>query len=178
MNTRTKQGIIFFAGVTIPFIFFVYNELWIPAAVFGFCVFMGIMVVLFPNSTMKTDYNEFYDTRYGLQPGTKFKSNCLVYHGDQLDFSKEDIVSILNRRSAFYSGLDDDQKKKFIKRLTAFMDDKVFKIHDKSGFREMPVLISSTAIQLSFGLEEYLLSHFTYINIHPEEFLGLHPTIR
>ncbi|MEJ7823275.1 MAG: zinc-dependent peptidase [Chitinophagaceae bacterium] len=42
----------------------------------------------------------------------------------------------------------------------------------------MPVLISSTAIQLSFGLQKYLLPHFTCINIHPEEFLGIHPTIR
>ncbi len=42
----------------------------------------------------------------------------------------------------------------------------------------MPILISATAIQLSFGLEEYLLPHFKNIHIFPEEFLGIEPSIR
>lgn len=180
MNLKTKQGILYFTTVTIPLLFFLYYQVWAPTIVFGFCVFMGIMVILFPNSKMKTVYDEFYDARHGPEPRvrTKPKEGCLTYHGHQLDFHEEDIKSILKKHSTFYSSLDDPDKRKFIKRLTAFIDDKIFKIHDKSGFREMPVLISSTAIQLSFGLDKYMLPHFTYINIHPEAFLGIHPTIR
>jgi hypothetical protein len=42
----------------------------------------------------------------------------------------------------------------------------------------MPVLISAAAIQLSFGLEKFLLPGFEFIHIFPEEFIGVHPSIR
>jgi Mlc titration factor MtfA (ptsG expression regulator) len=45
-------------------------------------------------------------------------------------------------------------------------------------FKEMPILISATAVQLSFGLEKYLLPNFNCIHIYPEEFIGVHPSIR
>ena len=176
MKFKTKQAIIYFTPFTILLLLFLYSQLWVPATVFGFCVFMGVMVLLFPN----TNTNEEDDYTGNGQPHqhVTVKKDYLTYYGDQLDFSPDDLISILNKHSTYYSNLDDADKKKFLKRLTAFIDDKTFKIHDKSGFREMPVLISSTAIQVSFGLEKYLLPHFTYINIHPEEFLGIYPTMR
>ncbi len=169
---------VIFTVFTFFFLYLFANEIWVGAGVIGFVLLLAILIILFPNSKMRTEYNEFYDTRYSDPPRAQSKTDCLTYYGDQLDFSKEDIISILNRHSIFYLKLDDAGKRKFLKRLSAFMEDKTFKIHDKSGFKEMPVLISATAIQVSFGLEEYLLHHFHYINIHPEEFLGLHPTIR
>jgi Mlc titration factor MtfA (ptsG expression regulator) len=143
-----------------------------------FLLVLGVLVILFPNSTMEEDDDDFYDETDEPKPHHIPDSDCLIYYGDQLDLSEVDIISILSRHSTFYSGLDDDEKKKFIKRLIEFMDDKTFKIHDKSGFKEMPVLISASAIQLSFGLEKYLLPHFNYINIYPAEFIGVLPSIR
>jgi len=38
----------------------------------------------------------------------------------------------------------------------------------------MPILVSSAAIQLSFGMENYLLPQFEHIHIYPEEFMFVH----
>ncbi|MDB5221712.1 MAG: zinc-dependent peptidase [Chitinophagaceae bacterium] len=154
-------------------------EEWIGVAVMIALMVFGILFILFPESKMEVNDNIFYDEIDEPQlHHTKDKDNCLIYYGDQLDLSEEEIKDILLRHFIFYSTLDNDDKQKFITRLTSFMDDKVFKIHDESGFKEMPVLISATAIQVSFGLEEYLLPHFIYIHIYPEEYIGVHPTIR
>jgi len=48
---------------------------------------------------------------------------------------------------------------------------KIFIIKDEQGFREMPVLVSAAAIQLTFGLNNYLLPFYRYIRIFPEEFI-------
>lgn len=54
------------------------------------------------------------------------------------------------------------------------MDDKYFIIMDEKGFREMPVLASAAAIQLGFGLNDYLLSFYRYIRIFPKEYWSDH----
>jgi hypothetical protein len=169
MKYNTARLKFFFVVITLLLLYLISLEEWKAVVITLFPLLVCVLIYLYPD--------QFYEKENRtMRP--RYKTACLTYHGDELSFSKEDIISILNKHSVFYSNLDDEDKDKFIKRLIKFIDDKTFKIHDKSGFREMPVLISSTAIQLSFGLEKYLLPHFTYINIHPEEFLGLHPTIR
>ncbi len=111
-------------------------------------------------------------------PSIEESDPCLVYEGDQLNFSNTELISMLNKRSAYFTRLDPFEKEKFIKRLQQFIAKKTFNIHDSSGFKEMPVLISAAAIQLSFGMENYLLPDFPTINIYPQEFLGLYPNIR
>jgi Mlc titration factor MtfA (ptsG expression regulator) len=48
-------------------------------------------------------------------------------------------------------------------------------IHDEKGFKEMPILISATAVQLTFGLTEFLLPNFNEIHIYPDAFFGYDP---
>jgi Mlc titration factor MtfA (ptsG expression regulator) len=43
------------------------------------------------------------------------------------------------------------------------------------GYREMPILISAAAVQLSFGLNKFLMPHFTILQIYPQEFIALEP---
>jgi len=102
----------------------------------------------------------------------------LTYKGNHLNFSETEIIAIFTKRFPFFVHLSYSEKIRFLKRHKKFMKNKIFRIHDRSGFKEMPILISATAIQLSFGLEEYLLPHYKCINIYPQEFLGVHPTIR
>lgn len=173
MNLKTKQAIIFFTPFLILLSYFLYNQIWIPAYVFGFVVFMGVMVLLFPNAKGDSLTSD-------EEPSIAItgKKDYLTYYGDQLNFSSEEIVSILNKHSTYYTTLTDKDKQKFINRLNTFIEEKIFNIYDESGFKEMPVLISASAIQLSFGLEKYLLPHFVFINIHPKEFIKSYPTIR
>lgn len=106
------------------------------------------------------------------------KPNCLTYYGNTLNFSRTVFTTVLFKHFPFYNALDGIGKDKFLSRLEKFIESKTFIIHDKSGFREMPILISATAIQLTFGLEKYLLPYFDTINIYPQEFLGVQPFIR
>ncbi|MBS1751747.1 MAG: zinc-dependent peptidase [Bacteroidetes bacterium] len=99
----------------------------------------------------------------------------LVYNGNELEFSIEVLHAVLSKHFQFYNRLLDIDREKFISRLKKFIDNKIFVIHAKKGYREMPILISASAIQLTFGLRKYLLSHFNIIQIFPEAFVGLEP---
>jgi Mlc titration factor MtfA (ptsG expression regulator) len=112
------------------------------------------------------------------EQGEQFVNPVLTYRGSNLNFSLPEMSQILQKHSAYYNGLNPFDKEKFIQRTRKFITQISFVIHDKSGFKEMPVLISAAAIQLTFGLEKYLLPDFDYIHIYPEEFIGVHPTVR
>lgn len=99
----------------------------------------------------------------------------LVYNGNELEFSDEVLNAVLTKHFSYYNRLLDIDREKFISRLRKFIATKIFIIHDKKGYREMPILISAAAIQLTFGLRKYLLSHFNIIQIFPEAFVGLEP---
>jgi Mlc titration factor MtfA (ptsG expression regulator) len=101
----------------------------------------------------------------------------LTYYGDELDFTDQQVSKILFERFPYFKSLSFSGQGVFIERLLHFMADKTFKIHDEKGFKEMPVLVSAAAIQLSFGLKRYLLPHFKYIHIHPQEFLRVIPIL-
>ena len=103
---------------------------------------------------------------------------ALYYKGNTLNFEDKLIKEVLNKHSPFYNKLNDDGKIKFGRRLKKFIYEKTFIIHDVSGFKEMPILISATAIQISFGLDRYLLPNFDTFNIYPGEFIGTHPFLR
>jgi len=99
----------------------------------------------------------------------------LVYNGSELEFSTEVLHTVLTKHFQYYNRLLDIDREKFISRLRKFIDNKIFIIHAKKGYREMPILISASAIQLTFGLRKYLLSHFNIIQVFPEAFVGLEP---
>ncbi len=78
---------------------------------------------------------------------------------------------ILNDKFRYYQKLDDAGKTKFLKRVSRFIADKEFRaLEGLLLTEEMVVLISASAIQLTFGLEDYMLDHFSKIFIYPKEF--------
>ena len=156
------------ALLIITGIFFQVFIFIVPAAIVAFFAFV---VMLVPIREAKAE--TFEDPIYIPQ-----EKKYLIYHGYDLSFPSDAIHTILTKHSHFYNGLHASEKEKFIDRLNDFMDDKKFIIHDTSGFREMPVLISASAIQLSFGLKKYMLPSFDIINIYPQEFMRYSPSIR
>ena len=110
--------------------------------------------------------------------GKENENGFLIYRGSKLHFSDETLTAVLTKHLPYYNGLLEPEKEKFLYRLKEFMRIKTFIIHDKSGFREMPILISATAIKLSFGLQSYLLQHFKFIHIFPAAFIGVSPFLR
>lgn len=118
--------------------------------------------------------NEF-KTNTSSPPVQLTTEPCLIYEGHHLNFSEAEYIHALSKRNFFYKNLHSANKQKFITRVNEFIRHKRFIIHAKSGFKEMPVLLSGTAVQLTFGLEEYLLPCFHEIHIYPDAFIGLNP---
>lgn len=102
-------------------------------------------------------------------------SSPLVYQGEDLDFSEELIRKVLIKHFPFFTKLLHPDQDKFISRLKRFIRSKIFVIHDVKGYREMPILISASAIQLTFGLNKFLMPHFSIIQIYPQEFIAMEP---
>jgi len=94
----------------------------------------------------------------------------LQYNGSDLHFTDAEIESALKKRFPYYTAISDENKERFIHRIKNFIADKIFYIHDDSGYKEMPILISASAIQLTFGYKKYLLPYFKNIHVFPEEF--------
>ena len=111
-------------------------------------------------------------------PEETLPKDVLVYPGEELNFSDDILIGVLQKRFPYFNERSPQDKEKFLDRLKKFISLKTFVIHDRGGFREMPILLSASAIQLSFGLKEYLLPFFRFIHIFPAEFVGIQPTIR
>lgn len=78
---------------------------------------------------------------------------------------------LLLEKFPYYKALNEQNRNRFLARLFKFIEAKYF---IPSGgtilTKEMTILISASAIQLTFGLNEYLLHTFKRIFIYPKEF--------
>jgi Mlc titration factor MtfA (ptsG expression regulator) len=127
------------------------------------------------NRGMLGDYGE-YDRDYYVpaepEPTETYTRKRLVYDGSELGLSRQEIITILQKHYPYYNNLNPIQRGKFVDRLEKFMADKTFIIHSHEGFKEMPVLLSAAAVQLTFGLEKFMLPHFRFLQVHPEEYFA------
>ncbi len=102
-------------------------------------------------------------------------SSPLVYRGENLEFSEEVLRKVLLKHFPYFGKLVHPDQDKFIARIKKFIRSKIFVIHDVKGYREMPIMLSAAAIQLTFGLGKFMMPHFTIIQIYPQEFIGMEP---
>src|ERR1700741_74587 len=70
---------------------------------------------------------------------------------------------ILRYSHPYYRKLSGDMQVEFLKRTIKFIQNKNFEYVGLKSDERMPLLISAAAIQLTFGLEHYLLDHFKTI---------------
>jgi Mlc titration factor MtfA (ptsG expression regulator) len=141
-----------------------------------FLLISGLLWLIFSQSRplrQKGEDDSSGELEMNKEAGTL--TSPLVYQGENLDFSEEVLRRVLLKHFPFYSKLIPPDQDKFLYRLRKFIKSKIFVIHDVKGYREMPILISSAAVQLSFGLNKFLMPHFTIIQIYPQEFIALEP---
>jgi len=81
-----------------------------------------------------------------------------------------DFDNILSQYNPYYKSLDDTVRDRFLRRVLHFMEDKDFEYIDLEKEERMPLLISAAAVQLTFGLEHYLLDYFKTIYILKENY--------
>ena len=141
-----------------------------------FLLISGLMWLIFNQSRplrKKGEDDSNGELEMDKEAGTM--ASPLVYQGENLDFTEEVLRKVLLKHFPFYSKLIPPDQDKFLTRLRKFIKSKIFVIHDVKGYREMPILISAAAVQLSFGLNKFLMPHFTIIQIYPQEFIALEP---
>jgi len=72
---------------------------------------------------------------------------------------------VIQQYIPYYQRLDAAQKDRFLKRTLIFMASKKFEFVEMEEEEHMSLLISAAAIQLTFGLQHYLMDHFNTIYI-------------
>jgi len=88
-----------------------------------------------------------------------------------LSSKRDEVTRILESRFPYYKNLSDEDRKEFINRLIKFLSEKRF--IGRQGFEinaEVCVLISASAIQLCFGLDNYLLQRYHTFLIFPDKY--------
>jgi Mlc titration factor MtfA (ptsG expression regulator) len=122
-----------------------------------FSIFLLFILVIFLNRAMKDGWYLFLHES-GLQ-------KTLITGGERSRINDH------LRNFTYYTALSPAGKEKFVDRLFTFMLNKEFK--GRSGLvvtEEMRVLISASAIQLTFGLNSYKLESLQIIFIFPDNF--------
>lgn len=77
----------------------------------------------------------------------------------------------LNQYNPYYRSLSAEQQQRFLLRTAAFMQSKAFHFHSMVEEEYIPVLISGAAVQLTFGLRNYLMDYFDVIHVVRKEYV-------
>lgn len=79
--------------------------------------------------------------------------------------------SILRNRFTFYKKLDEKQKQHFEHRVASFIIDKTFIGREGQQITDdIKVLVSATAVMLTFGFRDYFIGLIDKIFVYPDEF--------
>lgn len=85
-------------------------------------------------------------------------------------FSGSKMAPILVKYFPYYNNLNPKLKRKFQRRLEAFMEMKEFIPRQMDEHEKVNVLIGATAVQLSFGLDTFAFYSFKRILIYPDNY--------
>jgi Mlc titration factor MtfA (ptsG expression regulator) len=84
---------------------------------------------------------------------------------------------VLARDNPYYNSLSSEGRDRFLKRVLHFVESKRFEYIDLEAQEIIPLLIGATAVQLTYGLDHYLLDYFDTIYIVKDRYIyGLNPT--
>lgn len=100
-----------------------------------------------------------------------FKNKYGEEHYDQLSFSTHiKYHNWLTNYNPYYCTLNMQQQERFLGRTITYMHSKKFIYHFIQEEEMMPVLISGAAVQLTFGLKNYLMDYFSEIHVISKEY--------
>jgi len=100
------------------------------------------------------------------------RDKIILAFGGTFDASlREHYEKIFAGRLTYYERLPDDLKLKFILRVRNFVRVKTFESRqDMVITEEIKVMIAAAAVQLTFGLKNYVLDYFSKIIVYPESY--------
>jgi Mlc titration factor MtfA (ptsG expression regulator) len=125
-----------------------------PVTAAGFFAFLIIFCLLVGGPFIVNRLLEAWRRRRAIKDGLA-----------ELDdhFGEHDVL--LQQFNGYYKGLPLPLRRKFMERVVWFMNSKQFECVDLEFEERMPWLISAAAVQISFGLDKFLLDFFDTIFI-------------
>ena len=82
----------------------------------------------------------------------------------------QDFETLLCRHNPYFKSLAKAGRERFLRRSLLFMELKKFEYIDLEPEEIMPLLVSAAAVQLTFGLENFLLDYFHTIYILKDKY--------
>jgi MtfA peptidase len=113
-----------------------------------------VVGVLILHRSLSEIFNKFYVRRQQR----KFIANETFYH------------SIVSRYIRFYNKLGLEDQRKFLFRTFLFKKARKFHYIEVKESAEMPILISAVAVQLTFGLDKFMLNYFNDIFVLKDDY--------
>jgi Mlc titration factor MtfA (ptsG expression regulator) len=113
-----------------------------------------VVGVLILHRTLSELFNKFYIRRQQR----KFIASETFYH------------SIVSRYISFYNRLGLEDQRKFLFRTFLFKKARKFHYIEVKESAEMPILISAVAVQLTFGLDKFMLNYFNDIFVLKDDY--------
>lgn len=107
--------------------------------------------------------------RFFIHDKILFKLDQIKWRSDKRKLLISRYNKILKEHSTYYNKLTIKGKVRFIKRIYYFINDITF--YGKQGMEiteKKEVIVSASAIQLTFGYKNYLFDKFRYVFIYPE----------
>jgi len=89
---------------------------------------------------------------------------------DTMTAIESEYGSIISQYISYFNELPDAGKKRFLERTIHFKSIKHFSYIGMEEKKEIPVLISAAAVQITFGLEKYELPFFKNIYVTPDAY--------
>jgi Mlc titration factor MtfA (ptsG expression regulator) len=137
------------------------DSLW--AGVFVLSCFFVVFMIPYLLGSHARRAGQFINRQFSRQKGAR------LYNEYQQAYDR-----YLNQHFPYYRKLSVPYKERFLKRTLTFMSAKEFEFVDLNRREEMPLLISAAAVQLTFGLDNYLMDHFKTIYVlHHDYHYGL-----
>jgi MtfA peptidase len=93
---------------------------------------------------------------------------------DEIGHSAIQYEIWLNQYNPYFASLSEPMKERFLDRVVKFMMHKEFRYHKLEADEMIPVLISGAAVQMTFGLRNFLMDFFPVIHITSKEYVMHH----
>jgi len=116
-----------------------------------FSIVFGILILQTPIAT-------WINKIYVRQQFSRFQAHAIYFH------------SIISRHLNYYNKLNLEDQRKFLFRTWLFKKSKRFHYIDVKESAEMPILVSAVAVQLTLGLDKYLLNYFKDIYVLRDDY--------
>lgn len=138
---------------------------------------MGFIIVLIIAAIVFI-LRSFFKTYIPNDPLEQYKKKQktivpITYNFKKSQVSKDIYAEILDRKFLYFQKLNQVEKAQFLKRLDVFIKTHKFIPAEMSEVTvEMKVMISACAIQLTFGISDYVATHIKGFVVYPDVYFS------